>query len=109
MKVITKAAIQRREYWIEEIRKISGNFGDNSERIENELSEEIKKEGASALIDHLRLSGNGKFKSSIITFALHLRNAIEKRLRLNTPSDWHLPAADFYCSTHPLFPLHKNT
>ena len=58
MKVISKAAIQRREYWIEEIRKISGNFGDNSERLENELSEEIKKEGAGSVIDHLRLSGD---------------------------------------------------
>ncbi len=56
MKVITKAAIQRREYWIEEIRKISGNFGDNSERLENELSQEIKKEGITALIDHLYFS-----------------------------------------------------
>jgi len=50
-----------------------------------------------------------RVKSSIITFALHLRNAIEKRLRLNTPADWHLPAADFYYSTHPLFLLYKNT
>lgn len=58
MKVITKEAIQRREYWVEEIRKISGNFGDNSERLENELSEEIKKEGTGSLIDHLRLSGD---------------------------------------------------
>ena len=41
--------------------------------------------------------------------SLHLRNVIEKRLRLNTPADWHLPAADFYCSTHPLLLLPKNT
>lgn len=58
MKVISKAAIQRREYWIEEIRKISGNFGENSERLENELSAEIKKESASSIIDHLRLVSN---------------------------------------------------
>ena len=58
MKVITKEAIQRREYWVEEIRKSSGNFGENSERLENELSEEIKNEGAGSLIDHLHLSGD---------------------------------------------------
>lgn len=58
MKVISQAAIQRREYWIEEIRKISENFGNNSERLENELSGEIRREGARSLIDHLRLSGD---------------------------------------------------
>lgn len=58
MTVITKAAIQRREYWVEEIRKISDNFGGNSERLEKELSEEIENEGETALLDHLRLSGD---------------------------------------------------
>lgn len=58
MQVITETAIQRRKYWIEEIRKISGNFGNNSERLEKELSEEIKDKGTDALIDHLRLCGN---------------------------------------------------
>ena len=58
MEVISKAAIQRREYWIEEIKKICENFGVNSERLGNELSAEIKREGAGSLIDHLRLSGD---------------------------------------------------
>lgn len=57
-KIIGKEAIQRREYWIDEIQKISGNFGDTSERLEKELGEELKKRGARALIDHLRLSGD---------------------------------------------------
>lgn len=58
MKIIKKTAIQRREYWVEEIRKVSGSFGDNSERLEAELSEEIKNQGVNALIEHLRLSGD---------------------------------------------------
>lgn len=58
MQVITETAIQRRKYWIEEIRKISVNFGNNSERLEKELSNEIKDKGTDALIDHLRLCGN---------------------------------------------------
>lgn len=58
MKIITKDAIRRREYWIEEIRKIGGKFGSNSERLENELSEEIRTHGVTSLIDHLRLSGD---------------------------------------------------
>jgi len=56
--IITKKAIIRREYWIEEIRKLSGNFGNDSERLENELIQEIKKDGCSALIEHLRLCGD---------------------------------------------------
>jgi len=58
MKIISKKAISRREYWIEEIKNISGNFGDEAQRLENELENEIKKYGSSTLIDHLRLCGN---------------------------------------------------
>ncbi len=58
MKIISKKAISRREYWIEEIKNISGNFGDEAQRLEKELENEIKKYGSSTLIDHLRLCGN---------------------------------------------------
>lgn len=57
MKIISEDAIQRREYWIEEIQKVSKHFGDNSERLEKEFSEELKKQGTPFLLDHLRLSG----------------------------------------------------
>ena len=56
--IISDKAIKRREYWIEEIRKLSGNFGDDSDRLEKELEAEIKKAGVTALIDHLQLCGN---------------------------------------------------
>ncbi len=55
---IKKSAIKRREYWVKEIRKLSGNFGDDSSRLEQELTNEIQKHGASVLIDHLRLCGD---------------------------------------------------
>lgn len=58
LEVITKNAIVRRVYWVEEVRKLSGNFGVDSERLERELGEEIKTDGSTALIDHLRLSGD---------------------------------------------------
>lgn len=59
MHVITEAAIKRREYWVEEIHKISeGSFGNKSERLERELAQEITTQGSEALIDHLRLSGD---------------------------------------------------
>ena len=57
-KIISNTAITRREYWIEEIRNLSGNFGNDTEKLEKELEEEIAKNGVSALIDHLRLCGN---------------------------------------------------
>jgi len=57
-KIISNTAINRRMYWIEEIRNLSGNFGNDTEKLEKELEEEIAKNGVSALIDHLRLCGN---------------------------------------------------
>lgn len=57
-KIIAEKGIKNRQYWIEEIRKLSGNFGDDSDKLEKELETEIKKNGISSLIDHLRLCGN---------------------------------------------------
>jgi type II restriction enzyme len=57
-KVISEKAIKRREFWVEEIRKLSGNFVNDNAKLENELEVEIKKYGIPALIDHLRLCGN---------------------------------------------------
>ncbi|KAF5308684.1 hypothetical protein FQR65_LT18008 [Abscondita terminalis] len=48
----------RRSYWIEEIRKLSGNFGNDYEKLSKELSAEIDKGGIPVLIDHLRLCGS---------------------------------------------------
>ena len=57
-KLITEATITRRNYWVEEICNLSGDFGDDSDRLEQELGEEIKKHGKLALVDHLRLCGS---------------------------------------------------
>src|SRR5690606_29306310 len=48
----------RRSYWVEEIRKLSGNFGDDYEKLAKELTEEVEKDGINVLIDHLRLCGS---------------------------------------------------
>lgn len=59
MQVITKAAVKRREFWVAEIHKIcEGTFGDKSEQLERELTNEVAAQGHVALIDHLRLSGD---------------------------------------------------
>jgi type II restriction enzyme len=57
-KVISINAIKRRQFWIEEIRNLSGNFINDTEKLEKELEEEIRLNGNAALIDHLRLCGN---------------------------------------------------
>lgn len=57
-KIISDKAIKRREYWVEEIRKLSGNFSSDTEKLEKELEAELKQHGVLSLIDHLRLCGN---------------------------------------------------
>src|SRR3972149_5375093 len=47
----------RRTYWVAELAKLSGSFGDDSTKLVAELQAEIEKEGADALLDHLRLCG----------------------------------------------------
>ncbi len=54
---ISDTAISRRRYWVSEIVKISGTFGEDSNRVEAELTDEIAANGASSLLDHLRLCG----------------------------------------------------
>lgn len=56
--IISDIAIKRRDYWVEEIRKLSGHFRNDSEKLEKELEAEIKTNGVSSLVDHLRLCGN---------------------------------------------------
>ncbi len=57
-KIIPEEAIKRRQFWVDEIRKLSGSFINDTDKLEKELEEEIKQNGNPALIDHLRLCGN---------------------------------------------------
>jgi hypothetical protein len=54
---ISEAALARRRYWISEIVKISGTFGEDSSRVEAELTTEVSAGGLPALLDHVRLAG----------------------------------------------------
>lgn len=56
--IISKSAIKRRGYWVEEIRKLSGNFVDDYGRLSKELTAEVNKGGIPTIIDHLRLCGS---------------------------------------------------
>jgi type II restriction enzyme len=56
--IISQTAISNRQYWVNKIQKLSGNFSDDSDRLEIELEKEINKNGIVSLINHLRLCGN---------------------------------------------------
>lgn len=58
MSAINSKAIENRKYWIKEIENLSGVFGDDSDRVESELGEEIKSGGLISLLNHLRLCGD---------------------------------------------------
>lgn len=57
-KIISDSAIDRRRYWVNEIRNLSGNFGNDYDRLERELTNEVNAAGIIGIIDHLRLCGN---------------------------------------------------
>ena len=50
-------AVRRRTYWVAELAKLSGSFGDDFSKLLEEIRAEIANEGNEALIDHLRLCG----------------------------------------------------
>ena len=55
--IITKEQIEKRKYWVDEISRLSGDFGIDTEKVKDEMSAEIKKEGIATLLGHLRLCG----------------------------------------------------
>ncbi len=57
IEVITQKQISARSYWIDEISRLSGNFGVDAEKVEDEINKEIKDNGIDALLGHLRLCG----------------------------------------------------
>ncbi len=57
IEVITQQQIDSRSYWINEISRLSGNFGVDVEKVEDEIGQEIQNKGINALLGHLRLCG----------------------------------------------------
>jgi len=55
--IITDEQIEKRRFWIAEINRLSGNFGVDASKVEQEIRNEIKTEGLTALLGHLRLCG----------------------------------------------------
>ena len=57
MSFLTEQTVRRRSLWISEIRKLSGDFVADSNRLETDLAEEFRTGGIPAICDHLRLCG----------------------------------------------------
>ena len=57
IEIVTEKQIEKRKYWIDEISRLSGNFGIDAERVEQEIHEEIFNDGIETLLSHLRLCG----------------------------------------------------
>lgn len=57
LQIVTEQQIETRRYWIDEISQLSGNFGVDATKVEQELAQEIKTKGIDALLGHLRLCG----------------------------------------------------
>jgi hypothetical protein len=55
--VIDERCTRRRAFWVSELAKLSGSFGDDSTKMVKELQAEIARDGSGALLDHLRLCG----------------------------------------------------
>jgi len=55
--IITKYQLDKRNYWIDEISRLSGNFGVDADKVEQEISKEIQGDGIDSLLGHLRLCG----------------------------------------------------
>ena len=58
IEVITKTQIDKREYWTNEIIKLSGDFGADTEKVEQEIADELANDNQlELLLGHLRLCG----------------------------------------------------
>lgn len=55
--VITEEQVEKRRYWIAEISRLSGNFGVDAAKVEDEINREIADQGLGVLLGHLRLCG----------------------------------------------------
>jgi len=54
---MTPEARTRRKYWVAELSRLSGSFGDDSAKMIEELRVELQKDGIEAILDHLRVCG----------------------------------------------------
>ena len=54
---LTKYQLDKRSDWVAEISNTDGNFGVDSKRLEEKISDELAADGIESIIGHLRLCG----------------------------------------------------
>lgn len=57
LSVVTNENIEKRNYWIDKISQLSGDFSIDSNQVEMEIDREIQSAGIDPLLGHLRLCG----------------------------------------------------
>ena len=55
--LISEEQVENRKFWVDEISRLSGDFGVDAERVERKLAHEIQASGIHPLLGHLRLCG----------------------------------------------------
>ena len=56
--IISEESIKSRIFWVNELKKLSGDFVKDSDKLQLELNKEVKSKGLDSIIDHVRLCGN---------------------------------------------------
>ena len=56
--ILDQQCLKRRRHWVNELKKISGDFGQDAARVDREIKREIAGEGLKPILDHLRLCGS---------------------------------------------------
>lgn len=57
IEIITEKQVKTRKHWIDEISRLTGDFGVDAEKVEEKIGQEIKNNGIDSLLGHLRLCG----------------------------------------------------
>ncbi len=93
--MISKSSAKRRAYWVEEISKLSGKFGDDSDRLEAELSREMVMDGARSVLVPSRLRNDpchAAGSCTITDILLNLRSSagteLPSRRERGVPAGW---------------------
>jgi hypothetical protein len=56
--IISEESINSRIFWVSELKKLSGDFVKDSDKLQLKLNKEVKSKGLDSIIDHVRLCGN---------------------------------------------------
>lgn len=56
-RMLNTTQINKRKHWVDKVIKLSGNFGVDAKKVEQEIEQEMRRDGLDTLLGHLRLCG----------------------------------------------------